>query len=105
MIGKRRASLARIVSGGKIENVYRLEVMNATESVQNYRITANGLPGLALGSEGMLTVAPTESRGLTVTLQLPYEGAAPGSHAIYFEIEALNTTGHVTEKSVFLVPR
>ena len=100
-----RASLARIVSGGKIENVYRLQVMNATESTQNYRITANGLPGLMLGSEGMLTVAPTESRGLTVTLQLPYEGAAPGSHAIYFEIEALNTAGHITEKSVFLVPR
>ncbi len=100
-----RASLARIVSGGKIENVYRLQVMNATESMQNYRIAAAGLPGLALASESTFSVAPTESRGVTVTLQLPYEGAAAGSHEIQFEIESINSPGHVTEKSVFLVPR
>jgi len=100
-----RASLARIVSGGKIENVYRLQVMNATESTQNYRITATGLPGLVLASEGTVSVNATESRWVPVTLQLPYEGASAGSHAIHFEVEAINTPGRVTEKSVFLVPR
>ena len=100
-----RASLARIVSGGKIENVYRLQVMNATESTQNYRITAAGLPGLVLASESTVSVNATESRGVTVTLQLPYEGAKAGSHEIHFEVEAINSPGRVTEKSVFLVPR
>ena len=100
-----RASLARIVSGGKIENVYRLQVMNATESTQNYRITATGLPGLVLASENTVSVNATESRGVTVTLQLPYEGAKAGSHEIHFEVESINSPGHVTEKSVFLVPR
>ena len=100
-----RASLARIVSGGKIENVYRLQVMNATESTQSYRITATGLPGLVLASEGMISVNATESRWVPVTLQLPYEGASAGSHEIHFEVEAINSPGRVTEKSVFLVPR
>ncbi len=100
-----RASLARIVEGGKIENVYRLQVMNATENTQNYRITAQGLPGLALASEGMISVDATQSRWVPVRLQLPYEGASAGSHAIHFEIEAINSPGHVSEKSVFLVPR
>ena len=100
-----RASLARIVSGGKIENVYRLQVMNATESTQNYRITATGLPGLVLASESTVSVNATEARGVTVTLQLPYEGAKAGSHEIHFEVEAINSPGRVTEKSVFLVPR
>jgi cytochrome c oxidase accessory protein FixG len=99
-----RASLARIVSGGKIENVYRLQVMNATESMQNYRITVTGLPGLIMASEGAISVKATESRWVPVTLQLPYEAANPGSHEIHFEIESLNSLGHVTEKSVFLVP-
>ncbi|MEC5213011.1 cytochrome c oxidase accessory protein FixG [Polaromonas sp. CG_9.5] len=100
-----RASLARIVSGDKIENVYRLQVMNATESTQNYRITASGLPGLALASESTVSVNATESRGVTVTLQLPYEGAKSGSHEIHFEVESINSPGRVAEKSVFLVPR
>lgn len=100
-----RASLARIVSGGKIENVYRLQVMNATETTQQYRIAATGLPGLALASEGTFTVDATQARGVTVTLQLPYEAASPGSHEIHFEIEAVNSPGLVVEKSVFLVPR
>jgi polyferredoxin len=100
-----RASLARIVSGGKIENVYRLQVMNATETTQNYRISASGLPGLALASGGVISVDATEARWVPVTLQLPYEGASAGSHEIHFEIEAVNSAGRVTEKSVFLVPR
>ena len=100
-----RASLARIVSGGKIENVYRVQVMNATETTQSYRIAATGLPGLMLASEGTFTVEATEARGVTVTLQLPYEAASPGSHEIHFEIEAVNSPGRVIEKSVFLVPR
>ncbi|CDS53252.1 Type cbb3 cytochrome oxidase biogenesis protein CcoG, involved in Cu oxidation [Polaromonas sp. CG9_12] len=100
-----RASLARIVSGGKIENVYRLQVMNATETTQHYRIAATGLPGLVLASEGTFTVDATQARGVTVTLQLPYEAAGPGSHEIHFEVEAVNSPGRVVEKSVFLVPR
>ena len=39
-----RAALSRIVAGGKLENVYRLQIMNATEQPQRYRISATG-PG------------------------------------------------------------
>lgn len=100
-----RAALARIVNAGKIENVYRFQVMNATESTQNYRITVHGLPGLVLASEENISVDAAQSRWVPVRLQLPYEGASAGSHAIYFEIEAVNSPGRVSEKSVFLVPR
>lgn len=104
-VDRDRASLARIVSGGKIENVYRLQVMNATENTQTYRITATGLPGLMLASEGTISVDATESRWVPVTLQLPYEAATAGSHEIHFEVEAINSPGRVIEKSIFLVPR
>ncbi|ABM39074.1 4Fe-4S ferredoxin, iron-sulfur binding domain protein [Polaromonas naphthalenivorans CJ2] len=104
-VDRDRASLARIVSGGKIENVYRLQVMNATENMQSYRITATGLPGLILASDGTFSVDATESRWVPVTLQLSYEAATPGSHEIHFEVEAINSPGRVTEKSIFLVPR
>jgi polyferredoxin len=100
-----RGSLARIVAGGKIENVYRLQIMNATESAQKYRVDVSGLDGVQLASENEFTVDATQSRWIAVRVQLPYEGAVPGSHPIRFDISAPEHGQHVLEKSVFLVPR
>jgi cytochrome c oxidase accessory protein FixG len=100
-----RGVMARIVAGGKIENVYRLQLMNATESTQRYKITVSGLPGLVVSSEDVVTVGSTESRWVAVRVQAPYDSAAPGSHAMQFEIEALDSQDRLKEKSVFLVTR
>ncbi|HEY0825093.1 MAG TPA: cytochrome c oxidase accessory protein CcoG, partial [Ramlibacter sp.] len=100
-----RAALSRIVAGGKLENVYRLQVMNATEQPQRYRITADGLEGLAVASEREFDVGPAESRWVVLRLQLPYGTVAPGSHPIHFDIATVDGDAHVREKSVFLVPR
>jgi cytochrome c oxidase accessory protein FixG len=100
-----RGVMARIVDGANIENVYRLQIMNATEANQRYRITAAGLPGLKLATESEVMVESTQARWVTVRLQVPLQDTTGGSHAIAFEIESLDTPGHLTEKSVFLVPR
>ncbi len=100
-----RASLARIVEGGQLENVYRLQIMNATEQVQRYRIEASGLEGLHVSSEPVVEVAPAQSRWVAVRLQLPYGAAPAGSHKVYFDVRAEGGQGSVSEKAVFLVPR
>jgi cytochrome c oxidase accessory protein FixG len=100
-----RGMLARIVAGGQIENVYRLQLMNATEADQHYKITVAGLPGLVVASDNLMTVAATQSRWVAVRVQMPYNAAPAGSHVIYFEIAAQDSPAHVREKSVFLVPR
>ena len=45
-----RASLARLADEGRIENVYRLQIMNATEQAQRYRVTVGGMPGIAVAN-------------------------------------------------------
>ena len=104
-----RAALARIVSGGNIENVYRLQIMNAAETALNFRLSASGLPGLTWVTDSEVQVAPTESLWVSVRLQLPYDAAPSGSHPIVFNIQTLQAGGQVEaeleEKSVFLVPR
>jgi cytochrome c oxidase accessory protein FixG len=100
-----RAALSRIVPGGKLENVYRLQVMNATEQSQKYRITATGLAGLTVASDGEVVVGPAESRWVAVRLQVPYGSAAPGSHPVQFQVDAAGDAAHVSEKAAFLVPR
>ena len=100
-----RGVMAREVAGGKVENVYRLQVMNATEATQHYKITASGLPGLEVASDNVVLVPSTEARVVTMRVQLPANSATPGSHPMQFEIESLDLPGHLTEKSVFLLPR
>jgi cytochrome c oxidase accessory protein FixG len=100
-----RGTLARLVSGGRIENVYRLQVMNALESAQNFRITVEGLPGLAVASESDVDVGSAQARWVAVRVQAPYNAAPAGSHPIHFIITAQEAPVKVTEKSVFIVPR
>ena len=101
-----RGALARIVEGGRIENVYRLQLMNASESRQNFHIAAEGLPGLTVASEQDVAVESTEARWVAVRVQAPYEAAPAGSHTIHFEITSQEARGSkLLEKSVFIIPR
>ena len=100
-----RAALSRIVAGGQLENIYRLQIMNATEGTQRYRIQARGLPGLRVATDNEVEIGPAESRWVVVRLQLPFGTAPEGSHSVYFDVQALGDKAQVSEKSVFLVPR
>lgn len=100
-----RAALSRIVAGGKLENIYRLQIMNATEGPQRYRISARGLEGLEVASDSEVEIGAAESRWVAVRLQIPYGTAPSGSHPVQFDIQSVGRADHVSEKSVFLVPR
>jgi len=100
-----RGALAREVEGGKIENVFRLQVMNATESTQRFHITVQGIAGMAIMSDPDVTLESTQSRWVPVNVQIPFGAAEPGSHPIHFEITAQDTPGKLSEKAVFIVPR
>jgi cytochrome c oxidase accessory protein FixG len=100
-----RGSLARVVGQGQIENVYRLQIMNATEARQQYRLQLSGLAGARIASEDAVWVEPAGSRWVPVRVQLPPDVAAPGSHSMTFLITADGGQGELAEKSVFLVPR
>ena len=100
-----RATLARIVEGGRLENVYRLQIMNATEAVQRYRIDASGIAGLTLQSGDSAEVGPAESRWVAVRLRLPFDAMPPGSHPIRIDVRQAGSDAVASEKSVFIVPR
>ncbi|WP_395699977.1 cytochrome c oxidase accessory protein CcoG [Aquabacterium sp.] len=108
-----RASLARVVGEGEIENVYRLQLMNATEQPQRYRVEPSGLPGLQVSGASEVEVGPAESRWFPVALRIPYASArqaGSGVHKIHFHIERLaagadQPSQQVNEKSTFVVPR
>jgi cytochrome c oxidase accessory protein FixG len=100
-----RGTLARIAEGGRIENVYRLQIMNATEQPQRYRIEASGLEGLVVSPAEPVEVGSAQSRWIAVRLQVPYGGAAAGSHPVYFDVRSSDGSARVSERAAFLVPR
>jgi len=101
-----RGALARQVEQGRIENVFRLQVMNATEETQRYTITVSGLPGIVIASDSEVEVLPTEVRSAVLRVQVPPDAAATGSHPIQFVIRSVgDDPSEVSEKAAFLIPR
>jgi len=100
-----RGAMARMVEQGRIENVYRLQIMNATETKQVVQLSVEGLPGITLASAPTVEVLPTEVRGVAVRVQIP-PGSASGSYPIVFKLQSQSDAAiHLDEKTTFLVPR
>jgi cytochrome c oxidase accessory protein FixG len=108
-----RASLARLVDDGQIENLYRLQIMNATEQPQRYHVAVQGLPGIRIEGSDTIEVQPAEARWMTVAVRVPPETAASraaGAQPIAFEVQRLTTQQDVPvartlEESTFVLPR
>jgi polyferredoxin len=127
-----RGMLGREVAGGMIENVYRLQMMNASEHSLLLSVSAEGLPGLSvkfadpsvvvsraqsganaketMGAEvPQIEIAAASNRVLAVVLRAPHDAAKPGSHPIHFVTTSSAPDGHVSltvrEASSFIVPQ
>jgi hypothetical protein len=109
------------VQDGRIENVYKVQLMNATERPLRLSIGVEGLPGATLEAGSDVALGPTEARWVPLAVQLPPEAAralGPGAHSMQFRIaqrgpldgsgrgSAGATAGvELREKSTFVVPR
>jgi cytochrome c oxidase accessory protein FixG len=107
-----RGALARLVEDGRIENGYRLQVMNSDESAQRYKVSVTGIDGASVVGRADVELGPAEARWLPLAVQIPPEaaqGKGAGAHTITFSIErqASGDTAAKTvdEKSTFVIPR
>ncbi len=99
-----RASLAREVEGGRIENVYRIQLMNTQEVPHTFRIAASGLPGIGVASESEVEVPAATTRQVPLRVQIDPGATAKGSHRIEVEVKALDDERIIArEQAVFLV--
>jgi len=95
-----RGSLARQVEDDRIENVYRLQVMNTREVPVTVAIgvkPTRSLEHIEVLTDGSLEIPATTTRTITVRVRAEPEHVR-GSVPIEFVV------GPVTEKSRFLVP-
>ena len=107
-----RGAMARVVDEGFVENVYRIQLMNASEQVQKYRIGVEQLSQATLSGGDEVVLGPAEARWVPVAVRVPPEAAArmgSGMYGMSFVVEQLRQGDRpqidIREKSTFMVPR
>jgi cytochrome c oxidase accessory protein FixG len=104
-----RGVMARIGDSGRIENLYRVQLMNRQEQVARYRLGVQGLPGLAVDEAAEWSLQPGELRSFTLRLSVPADTpaqAGSGAQPIRLQLTPVGGTEVVlSEGSTFLLPR
>ena len=111
-----RGALAREVDGVRIENIYRIQIMNASEHNMNVQVQASGLPDLQiLNSQGQLVteikVGPASNLLMPIKVSTAIGVNESGNYPIHFDVLAQELSGDGMiirtreEKSSFIIPR
>ena len=112
-----RGALAREVDGDRIENVYRIQVMNSSENAMRVNFKVTGLPNLQiLTSQGKplmdVLVEPSSNQLIPIRVSSSLGETTSGNYPIHFEVEGVElhkgndgVTRLRDEKSTFIVPR
>src|SRR5581483_5681400 len=101
-----RITTAADADQDKVENVYRLQIMNTSEKPRRFLVTVGGLEGIEIeGESHPIEVGPASSRMVPLRVEASRRGARKGANAIVFTVQ---TSGDeeaitVTEKASFIV--
>ena len=111
-----RGALAREVDGVRIENIYRIQIMNASENNMKVQLKASGLSDLRiLNSQGELVteiaVGPASNLLIPIKVSTTVGVHEPGNYPIHFDVIGQELSGSELiirtrdEKSSFIIPR
>ena len=109
-----RGMLGREVAGGLIENVYRLQMLNASEDSLHLTLSVEGASGLALKivdgtvSSTTVEIPSASNRIIAVVVRAPIGAMSSGPHPITFVTKSTTSEGklltEIREKSSFIIP-
>jgi cytochrome c oxidase accessory protein FixG len=99
-----RAALVRETADGRLENVYRLQVMNTSETPRRLSISVSGIDGMEVIVKQPVEVPVASTTMVPVTVRVDPAATKPGSHPVRFTIQDVaDASVSTTEKSVFYV--
>ena len=106
-----RGVLGREVAGGMIENVYRLQMMNASEQGVTLVLGVDGAQGLSIvtaqNEEKIIHLDPSSNALVPVVVRVPAGELQPGLHDIHLSVASDDPQSgvSVTETTRFYVPQ
>ena len=85
-----RNQLYRTASSGEVENIYRLEIQNKSQSTHRYRLTMKGPEGLKMNNRTEFTLEGSKTLSLPVTVSYDPYIVEMESSSIWFIVTALD---------------
>jgi polyferredoxin len=99
-----RTTLVRETADGRLENVYRLQVMNTSEQPRKLAISVSGIDGMEVVVVQPVEVPVASTTTVPVTLRVDPAATGPGSHPVRFTVrDTADDSVSATEKSMFYV--
>jgi len=100
-----RGTLEREEDSGMIENSFRLQIMNVSETARRYTIGVSGLPGIEIEHKRSVDIPAATTQSVIVEVHAPPESGKKGFNRIYFEVRAVDDEKiAVREPASFLLP-
>jgi len=104
-----RGVLGREVPGGLIENVYRLQVMNASETVRDLTLHVQGIEGMTIhvaqGGGKSLHLDAAAHAVVPVVVRAPVDTLPAGLHDITITLQSQDAQVTTVGKTSFYVPQ
>jgi len=101
-----RGAMGREVDDGRIENVYRLQVMNTSEQPLRLNVSASGMPSATVVDDRIIEIDGTTTRAVPVRVRIDQGAGTPGANRIEFTLQSLDDPNlRVTEGAAFIVPK
>jgi len=101
----RDRGMPRVTDTGAIDNVYKLQIMNAEETKATYEVEVTGITGVKIVNEHVVEIAGATDKSFPVRVEIPAGVEEAGSHKIKFIVKDQSDAKIVvSEKAVFLVP-
>jgi cytochrome c oxidase accessory protein FixG len=91
-----------------VENVYRLQVMNTSETPRQFRISASGIDGVELESQTQpITIDGASQRVIPVRLRADKRQTRPGANRVLFTVETVGSDEQIVieEDATFIRPK
>jgi cytochrome c oxidase accessory protein FixG len=99
-----RGALAREVGQGRIENVYRLQIMNTDEAAHRYVVSASGLEGLTVVAKQPIEVRGATTQAVALALRVDPAVVKKGGYDVVIRVEdADDASIAANEKTRFFV--
>ncbi|MGH1360706.1 MAG: cytochrome c oxidase accessory protein CcoG [Burkholderiaceae bacterium] len=100
-----KATLARELVDGQVENVFRLLIQNSIEQPRDYMVSVSGLDGIRLDSEANVSVPAAGNKLMAVRVRVDGGTVPAGSHDIVFSITATDDKSiSIDEGARFFMP-
>jgi len=101
-----RSVLFREAQDGRIENLYKLRIMNTSEHRRRVQISAEGLPDLEVSGDGVVDMPPAANKAIGIALRGDAEAGKQGANRVHLQVRDVdNNDVVVREATTFILPR